>query len=64
MVESASYVCGSVRDGGKEPKVCVEERRDKNAVRSWKRVLAARDEETKERCMKAHRDQKRKAKRK
>ena len=39
----------------------------KTAVRikeaPWKRVLAASDEETKERCMEAYREQKRKVKR-
>ena len=43
------------------------ERSDKAAVRrkksAWKEVLAASDEEAKERCMEAYREEKRKVKR-
>ena len=44
---------------GKTPKECVVERRDKAEVTkkeaAWNGVLAASDEETKERCMEAYR---------
>ena len=50
----------------KEPKECVVEREIKVAFRrkesAWKGVLAASDEETKERCMEAYRKKKRKVK--
>ena len=62
MVESAREVCGSVRIGGKNPRsvwlngeIKAEVRRKNSA---WKRVLAASDEETKERCMEACREEK------
>ena len=60
MVESAREVCGSVRVGGKNPKSvwwndAVKTRiRRKEAV--WKKVLAASDEEVKERCIEAYRE--------
>ena len=67
MVESAREVCGSVRFGGEKPKSVLWNDEIKAAVRrneaSWKGVLAASDEESKERCMKAYRKEKRKVKR-
>ena len=67
MVESAREVCGSVRVGGKSLKSVWWNDKIKAAVRrkvvAWKRVLAASDEETKERCMKDYREEKRKVKR-
>ena len=51
---------------GKEPKKCVVERRDKSLVRrkgvAWKGVLAPSNEDIKERCVKAYREEKRKVK--
>ena len=53
MVESAREVCGSVRVGGKNPKSVWWSDEIKAVVtrkeEAWKRVLAASDEETKER---------------
>ena len=49
MVESAREVCGSVRVGGKNPKSVQWNDEVKAAV--WRKVvLAANDEEVKERC--------------
>ena len=66
MVESEREVCGSVRVGGKEPKVWWNDE-IKAAVRrkeaTWKWVLAVNDEETKERCMKAYKEEMRNVKR-
>ena len=67
MVESAREVYGSVRVEGKNPKslwwndeVKAKARRKENA---WKEVLGASDEEAKERCIEAYREEKRKIKR-
>ena len=66
-MESAKEVCSSVRVGGKNPKGVLWNDEIKAAVRrkedAWKGVLAASDEETKERCMEAYREEKRKVKR-
>ena len=65
MVESAREVCGSVRVGGKNPKSVWWNDDIKAAFRRkeavWKEVLAASDEEAKERCMETYREEKRKA---
>ena len=62
-----NLVCGSVRMGGKNPKSVGWNDEVKAAVRrkeyAWKEVLAARDEEAKERLMEAYREEKRKIKR-
>ena len=67
MLNSAREVCGSVRVGRKTPKSMQWNDEIKAAVirkeAAWKGVLAASDEETKERCMEAYREEKRKAKR-
>ena len=67
MVESGREVCDSVRVGGKNPKSVWRNDEIKAAVRrneaALKGVLATSDEETKERCMKAYRKEKRKVKR-
>ena len=67
MMESAGEVCISVRMGGKNPKSVCSNYEAKNAVRrkegTWKEVLAASDEDPKERYMKAYRAEKRKVKR-
>ena len=67
MVKSAREVCGSVKSGGKEPKDCVVNDEVKAADRrkkaAWNKGLAATDEEAKERCMEACREEKRKVKR-
>ena len=67
MVESAREVCGSVKLGGKNPKNVWWNDEARVAVRrmkaAWKEVLAASDEEAKERCMDAYREEKRKVKR-
>ena len=56
-----------MRVGGKNPKSVWWNDETKAEVRrkeaSWKGVLAACDEETKERCMEAYREEKRKVKR-
>ena len=62
MVESAKGVCDSVRVGGKNPKSVWWNDKVKAAVMG-KEVLAAADEEAKERCMEAYREDKRKIKR-
>ena len=58
---------GSVRVGGKNPKSVWWNDEIKAAVRrkdaAWKEVLAASDEEAKERCMETYREKKRKVKR-
>ena len=63
MVESAREVCGSVRVGRKTPKSAWWNNEIKAAIRrkkaAWKGMLAASDE-TKERCMEAYREEKRK----
>ena len=55
-----NIVCGSVRVEGKNPKSVWWNDEIKAAVRrkedAWKRVLAASDEENKERCMEVYRD--------
>ena len=48
---------------GKELKERVVERRVRRKDAAWKGVLATSDEEIKERCMEAHREEKKKAKR-
>ena len=57
---NAREVCGSVRVGGKNPKSVWWNNEIKTAFRrkeaAWERVLAASDEETKERCMKAYKE--------
>ena len=67
MVESAREVCGSVKVGGKNLKSVRWNDEIKAAVTrkeaAWKGVLAASDEETKERCMETYRGEKRKVKR-
>ena len=61
MVESARQVCGSVRVGGKNPKGVGWNNEIKASVRrkedAWK-VFAASDEEAKERCTEAYREEK------
>ena len=63
MVESAREVCGSVRVRGKNPKCVWWNNEIKAAVMSnedaWKGVLAYSDEEKKERCMAAYREERR-----
>ena len=60
MVERAREVRGSVRAGGKIPKSVWWYDEIKASVRRketvWKGMLAASDEETKERCMEAYRE--------
>ena len=67
MVEIAREICSSVRVGENNPKSLWWNDEIKAAVRrkeaAWKGVLAASDEETKERCMEAYREEKRKVKR-
>ena len=67
MVESARELCGSVRVGEKNPKSVWWNDEIKSVVRRkedpWKGVLVASDEEIKERCMEAYREEKRKVKR-
>ena len=67
MVESAREVCGSVKVGGKNPKSVWWNNEVKYAGRrketALKEVLASNNEEVKERCMGAYRDEKRKVKR-
>ena len=57
MVESAEELCSSVRAGGKNPNSVWWNDEIKAAVRRkeavWKGLLAASNEETKERCMEA-----------
>ena len=62
MVESAREVCDSVRVRGKNTKSVCRNNDVKAPVRR-KEVLGARDEEAKERCMEAYREEKRKIKR-
>ena len=66
MVESAKEVCSSVRVGGKKPKSVWWNDKIKAAVKrkeiAWKGVLAARNDEAKERSMEAYREEKRKVK--
>ena len=61
MVESAGEVCGSVSVGGKNLKSVWWNDEAKSAVRrkegAWK-VLAASDEDAKERCMEAYIEEK------
>ena len=59
MVESAREVCGSVRGGGKNPKIVQWNDEVKSAVRR-KVVLAVRNEVAKGRCIEAYREEKRK----
>ena len=67
MVERAREVYSSVRVGGINPKSVWWDDEIKAAVRrkeaAWKVFLAASDEETKERCMDAYKEEKRKVKR-
>ena len=67
MVESAREVCGSVKVGGKSPKSVWWNDEVKATVwrkeAAWKEVLAASNEETKERCMGTCREKKREVKR-
>ena len=62
MAESAREVCGSMRVGGKNPRSVWWNDEVKAAVRrkgdAGKEVLAASDEEAKERCMGAYREKK------
>ena len=64
MVKSVREVCGSVRIGGKNQEGVWWNEEIKAAVRrkeaSWKGVLAASDEDTRERCMEAYIEEKRK----
>ena len=64
MAESAREVCGSVSVGGKNPKSVRWNDEKKAAARrkepDWKGMLAASDEETKERCIEAYSEEKRK----
>ena len=66
MVESARKMCGSMKVGGKNPKSIWWNDYLKAAVQrrvsTWK-VLAASNEEAKESCMEAYREEKRKVKR-
>ena len=62
MVESAREVCGSMRVGGKNPKSAWWNKYIKAAVRR-KGMLAASNEEAKERSMEMYREEKRKVKR-
>ena len=62
MVESAREVCGSVRVGTRNPKSVWRNDEIKAVVRR-KEVLAASVEETKGRCMKVYREEKRDVKR-
>ena len=61
MMENAREVCGSVRVRGKNPKSVWLNDEIKAAARrkevAWKGLLAASDEETKERCMEAYREE-------
>ena len=67
MAESAREVSGSVIVGGNSPKSVWWNDEVKVAVRrkeaAWKEVSAASNEEAKERCMEAYREEKRKVKR-
>ena len=62
LVESAREVCGSVRGGGRNPKSEWWKYEAKAAFKrkeaSWKEMM-----ESKERCMEAYREEKRKVKR-
>ena len=62
MEESAREVCGSLRVGRNNPKRVGWNDEVNAAIRrkeaAWKEVLGASDEEKKERCMKAYRDEK------
>ena len=62
LVESAREVCGSVGVGGKNSKSVLWEDEINVVVKrkkaAWKGVLAASDEEAKERCMEADREEK------
>ena len=66
MVESAREVCGSVRVGKKNPKSMWWNDEIKAAVKrkeaAWKEVLAANNEDAKERCMEVYREKKRRLK--
>ena len=62
MVEIAREVCGSVRVGGKNPKSVWWNDEIKAVV--GKGVLTANNEETKERCLEAYREEKRKSNKK
>ena len=67
MMENAREIFDSVRVGEKNSKSVWWNDEIKAAARrkeaAWKGALAARDEETKERCMEAYRGEKRKVKR-
>ena len=67
LVESARELCGSVRVGGKNPKCVWWNDEVKAVVRrkeaAWKEMLAASDEEAKERCKEVYIVEKRKVKR-
>ena len=67
MVQSAREVYGSVRVDGRNPKSVWWNYEVKALVRrkesAWKGVLAASEEETKDRCMETYREEKRKVKR-
>ena len=65
-MKSEGEVCGSVRVGRQNPKSVRWNDEIKAAVggkkAAWKEVLAASDEQAKERCMEAYREEKRKIK--
>ena len=67
MVENTREMCDSVRMVGKNPKNVWWNDEAKSAVRrkesAWKEVLAASNEEAKERCMETYREEKRNIKR-
>ena len=67
IVKSTREVCNSVSVRGKNPKSVWWNDKIKAAVRrkdaAWKGVLAASDEETRERCMETYREKKRKVNR-
>ena len=67
MVESAREVCGSVRVKGRNPKSVCRNYEVKGVVKrkkaAWKEVLGAREEDAKERCMEAYKEENRKVKR-
>ena len=67
IIEGKREVCGSVRVRGKNPKSVQWDDGVKAGIRrreaAWKEVLAANDEETKEGCLEAYREDERKVKR-
>ena len=67
MVENEREVCGSVRVGGGNSKSVGWNDQVKAAVMrkedTWKKVMGARDEDARERCLEVHKEEKRKVKR-